>query len=32
MMHRQARLSATDVSTLCGWTQSEATRLVQGER
>jgi cytochrome c len=31
MMHRQARLSATDVSTLCGWTQSEAARLVQGE-
>ena len=30
--HRQARLSATDVATLCGWTQSEATRLVQGER
>jgi cytochrome c len=32
IMHRQARLSATDVATLCGWTQSEATRLEQGER
>ena len=31
IMHRQARLSATDVATLCGWTQSEAARLVQGE-
>ena len=32
IMHRQAWLSATDVATLCGWTQSEATRLVQGAK
>jgi cytochrome c len=32
MMHSEARLSVTDVVTLCDWSQDEATRLVQGER
>jgi len=32
MMHSEARLSVTDVVTLCAWSQDEATRLVQGER
>jgi len=32
VMHSEARLSATDVAALCGWSQDEATRLVQGER
>jgi len=32
LMHRDARLSATEVATLCAWSHSEANRLVQGER
>jgi cytochrome c len=32
IMHPAARLSATDLATLCTWTQDEATRLVQGEK
>jgi hypothetical protein len=32
MMHPQARLSTTDVATLCAWSQAEATRLVQREK
>jgi cytochrome c len=32
MMHREARLSATEVATLCAWSQSTRNRLVQGER
>jgi cytochrome c len=32
MMHPDARLSPTDVATLCTWTQDEAARLVQGEQ
>jgi cytochrome c len=32
MMHPEARLSTTDVATLCAWSQDEATRLVQGEK
>jgi len=32
LMHPAARLSPTDLATLCAWTQDEATRLVQGEK
>jgi len=32
ILHPAARLSATDLATLCTWTQDEATRLVQGEK
>jgi hypothetical protein len=30
MLHPEARLSATDVTALCDWSQHEATRLVEG--
>jgi hypothetical protein len=30
MLHDEARLSPADVAALCAWSQSEATRLVQG--
>ena len=30
MLHDEARLSQTEISQLCAWTQNEATRLVQG--
>jgi heme-binding protein len=32
LMHPTARLSATELTTLCDWTQVEATRLVQEEK
>ena len=32
LMHPAARLSATDLATLCTWTQDEAMRLVRGEK
>jgi Haem-binding domain len=32
LMHPGARLSATDVSALCAWTQDEAERLMKGEK
>ena len=32
LMHPGARLSATEVSALCAWTQDEAARLSQGEK
>ena len=32
LMHRDARLSAKEVATLCAWSQEEANRLVQGAR
>jgi len=32
LMHPGARLSATEVSALCAWTQGEAARLTQGEK
>ena len=32
LMHPGARLSATEVSALCAWTQDEAARLTQGEK
>ena len=32
ILHPAARLSATDLATLCTWTQDEATRLVRGEK
>jgi hypothetical protein len=32
LMHPGARLSATEVSALCTWTQDEAARLTQGEK
>lgn len=32
VMHSEAHLSATDVATLCGWSQGEAARLVEGEK
>ena len=30
MLHSEARLTPADVAALCDWSQSEATRLVQG--
>ena len=30
VLHREARLSETDVTALCAWTEIEATRLVGG--
>jgi len=30
MLHSDARLSATDVAGLCGWSRDEVTRLLQG--
>ncbi len=30
MLHHDARLSPTDIDQLCAWSQTEATRLVQG--
>jgi hypothetical protein len=30
LLHSEARLSGTDVTALCGWSQHEATRLVLG--
>jgi hypothetical protein len=32
LMHPGTRLSATEVSGLCAWTQDEAARLTQGEK
>jgi cytochrome c len=32
LMHSAARLSATDITTLCRWTEDEGTRLVQEEQ
>jgi hypothetical protein len=32
LMHPGARLSATDVSALCAWTQDEAERLMKGKK
>ena len=32
LMHPGARLSAPEVSALCGWSQREAARLTQGEK
>jgi hypothetical protein len=32
LMHGDARLSPTDVATLCAWSEDEANRLVQGTR
>ena len=32
LMHPTARLSATELATLCAWTEHEARRLVQEER
>jgi Haem-binding domain len=32
LMHPGARLSATEVSALCAWSQDEAVRLTQGEK
>jgi hypothetical protein len=30
LLHREARLSDTDIAALCAWTRIEATRLVEG--
>lgn len=30
MLHPKARLTHAEITALCGWTQEEATRLVQG--
>ena len=32
LMHPGARLSATEISALCAWSQDEAARLTQGEK
>jgi len=32
LMHPDARLSVTEISALCAWSQDEAARLTQGEK
>ncbi len=32
VMHGEARLSSSDVATLCAWSEDEATHLVEGDR
>jgi hypothetical protein len=32
LMHPDARLSVTEISALCAWSQDEAARLTKGEK